>query len=706
MQWYTFAMIKDVFEPLEPSQVKLTGWLGKRVAVNEATRLLNVDLVPLLAGYKHRPGSHPWIGEHIGKWLHASTLAWQNTGDTQLKVKISGAVKELIACQEADGYLGTYENGKRFGLFPGADWDVWSHKYCLLGLLTWWQYTKDTAALACCEHMGDLLCTTFGTQPGQKSIISAGTHVGMAATSVLEPMVLLARASKNKKYLDFCRYIVDTAWNEPGGPRVLDTLTKLGKVNKTANGKAYEMLSNLVGLCELYRETGEKRYLVGPLRAWDDIVANQLYLTGTMSYGEHFHDDHALPNAPRNSIGETCVTVTWLQLNWQLLRLTGQGKYAQEIERSQYNHLAAAQRPDGAQWCYYTALEGTKPYGPGINCCVSSGPRGMALAPQTACFLADNGKTIVVTSQDSFEATVTIEGVKVKVTQKSSLPKSGELATKFAAERSVRFNIRQRLAPWNDKLSELRKAPKSRMSDGVFQVHGDWIELTASSKKPDPNRFLGSLDWTQPLTFSPKTIEGMFTNAGRTAKTLGPFVLASQNGQDVLFAEAGAKGEKYQVWTGGPKSDCEEERSRDGNQDSSICDGDPLSFAVTYDGSKQPRDWFSVRFAKPKTVTKITYCHGRSFHDGGWFDTSGTPGMPWIEGQRTKDGPWEKLGELPGYPTTTATNPQGLRNGQAFVLTLPMPLSLCAVRVVGKPACGDSPQQAFSSCGELSVAGG
>ena len=91
-------MIKDVFEPLEPSQVKLTGWLGKRVAANEATRLLNVDLVPLLAGFKQRPGSHPWIGEHIGKWLHASTLAWQNTGDTKLKTKIGGAVKELIAC--------------------------------------------------------------------------------------------------------------------------------------------------------------------------------------------------------------------------------------------------------------------------------------------------------------------------------------------------------------------------------------------------------------------------------------------------------------------------------------------------------------------------------------------------------------------------------------------------------------------------------
>lgn len=691
-------MIKDVFEALEPSQVTVTGWLGKRVAANETDRLRNVDLVPLLAGYKQRPGSHPWIGEHIGKWLHAATLAWQNTGDTRLKAKLAGAVKELIACQEPDGYLGTYEKGKRFGLFPGADWDVWSHKYCLLGLLTWWHYTKDPAALACCERMGDLLCATFGTKPGQKSIISAGTHMGMAATSVLEPMVLLARASKSPKYLDFCRYIVDVAWEEPGGPKVLSTLTTVGKVNKTANGKAYEMLSNLVGLCELYRETGEKRYLVGPLRAWADIVENQRYLTGSMSYGEHFHADHALPNAPRNSIGETCVTVTWLQLNWQLLRLTGEVKYAEEIERAQYNHLAAAQRPDGKEWCYYTALEGTKPYGPGINCCVSSGPRGMALAPQTACFVADNGKTLVITSLDSFEATVKLNGVTVKVLQKSSLPNPGEITTRFVVDRDVHFNTRQRLAPWNAKLDEIRKFRKSPLSGGFVQVRGDWLEFTALPKKPNPNRFRASLDWTQPLTFSTKTIVGTFTNTGKTAKTLGPFVLAAQGGSDVLFAEAGAKGEKYQIWTGGPAPEAEDAQSRDGNQEGSLSDGDPRSFLVTFNNTKQAQDWFSVTFRQPKTFSKVTYCHGKTFHDGGWF-----VGAPWIEAQRTKNGPWEKLGTVTGYPATTTTNPMGLRDGQAFTLTLAAPVTAVAVRVVGTPASGDNPSQSFTSCGELSV---
>jgi uncharacterized protein len=647
----------DVLAPLEPSEVRLTGWLGERVARNASNRLREVDLAPLLAGYQKRPGSHPWIGEHIGKWLHAATLAWQNTGDAVLKAKIDGAVRALIACQEPDGYLGTYTKETRFGLFPGADWDVWSHKYNLLGLLTYYRYTGDRPALECCKRMGALLCQTFGTGPGQKSILSAGTHVGMAATSVLEPMALLYRHTGDRQFLAFCQYIV-RAWDEPGGPGVLTTLTRTRKVNKTANGKAYEMLSNLVGLCELYRATGEARLLVPCQRAFDDIVANQLYLTGTMSHGEHFHADHVLPNTPGYNIGETCVTVTWMQLCWQLLRLTGDtAKYATELERSLYNHLSAAQHPDGKEWCYYTALEGTKPYGPGINCCVSSGPRGMALAPLTVCFVADGGKTLLVTSQDSFTAAATIQGTPVKVTQRSTLPTAGTIVTRIEATRQVTFT--------------------ARIGDTTARINGK-----------------GTV--TRSLPMEQTALPGEFGNTGKTAARRGPFVLAEQSGQTVFFAEAGAKGEKYRIWIGLP-ADSEEDRIRPGNVQGSINDGDERTFVVTWDGrSHDDEDWYSLTFARPKRVSKLSYAHGHSFHDGGWF-----VGVPRFEVKVTPEGPWEAVGALPGYPTTTDTDPKGLRDGQWFTLILPAPKEIVAVRIVGKPSCGDNPNLRFTSCAEL-----
>jgi len=742
------ARMPDVVEAVSPAQVRLGGYLGARVANSARNRLGQVDLGPLLAGFRQRPGSHPWIGEHIGKWLHAATLAWAYTDDSRLRAKIDGAVRELIRTQEPDGYLGTYAPDRRFGLYPGSDWDVWSHKYNLIGLLTYYHYTGSPEALAACRKMADLLMATFG--PGKRSILAAGTHVGMAATSVLEPIVLLYRHTGDRRYLDFAKYIVDS-WEEPNGPRVLTTLTTLKAVNRTANGKAYEMLSNLVGLCELARATGDRKYLVPALHAWEDIVAHHLYLTGTMSQGEHFHAPHDLPNHPRANIGETCVTVTWIQLNSQLLRLTGEAKYGNELERACYNHLAAAQRPDGAEWCYYTALEGAKPYGPGINCCVSSGPRGMALIPTMAYLKGKMGRSdaLVVNLFEPSRAKLTLGGQRVTVTQKSALPRSGFAILAFALDRPATFGVKVRAPEWARKISAQAGSHKTA------RVKNGWVVIPPREWKEGDRIVLR-------LTFGPRMVRGQHSNRNRAALTWGPFVMAYDDALNpglppapalvfasdigtarlrgevnkrtaayarlvvlarvgtgdpsgvktavfVPFAEAGRNGSRYRIWLGAPGTRSpvqvsllyggQESRSREGNVEGSIADGDTDTFVVTYDGGRRDEDWFAVALSRPVAITRVVYAHGSTFHDGGWFDARA--GKPRIEIQRTVGGPWETLGVLTGYPETTATDPQGLRGGETFTLALKAPVTVVAARVIGRPAHGDRPEQRFASCAEL-----
>ncbi len=504
------AELADAAEVLSPSVVRIHGWLGARIDANESKRLLVVDTEPLLAGYRKRPGSHPWIGEHVGKWMHAATLAWAYSGDQRLREKLDRVAAELIACQEPDGYLGTYAPDKRFGLFPGADWDVWSHKYNLIGLMTYYQYTGDKAALAACRKMADLLIATF---PAKKSILAAGTHVGMAATSVLEPIVLLYRATGDDRYLQFARYIVK-AWDEPNGPKIVESLLKVKRVDKTANGKAYEMLSNLVGLCELARVTGDTRLLQAVKNAWQDIVANRLYVTGSASAGEHFHENHELPTLVSSSICETCVTVTWIQFNLQLLRLTGEAKYGDELERSFYNHLAAAQHPRGDDWCYYTALEGRKPYDKGISCCHSSGPRGMALAPQAAYLRGhgDGGDVLLVDTLETSQATLKLGGQKVTVNQVSRFPRFGHSKISLTAGTAA-FGIKVRVPGW--------ALPAVIQAAGVKYKadSAGWIVLPSRAWKSGD-------EITVMFQLGPRMILGEYGNAGRAALAWGPFVLA------------------------------------------------------------------------------------------------------------------------------------------------------------------------------------
>ena len=71
-----------------------------------------------------------------------------------------------------------------------------------------------------------------------------------------------------------------------------------------------------------------------------------------------------------------------MQLNLQLLRLTGEQRYADQLETTIFNHLLAAQDRDTGNVCYFTPLVGGKRPGPGISCCVSSVPRGIALIPE------------------------------------------------------------------------------------------------------------------------------------------------------------------------------------------------------------------------------------------------------------------------------------------------------------------------------------
>ncbi len=505
------AKLADVVAPLEPSCVHLGGWLGRRIDINESNRLLVVDTKPLLAGFRQKPGEQAWIGEHMGKWLHAATLAWAYTGDPALRAKLDGAVREFLAAQEPDGYLGTYPPGKRFGVYPDADWDVWVHKYDLLGLLTYYRYTGDEAALAGARKIGDLLLATF---PTKSSILAAGTHVGMAATSVLEPIVLLHRATGDQRYLDFARYIV-RAYDEPGGPAIVTSLLTSKRVDLTANGKAYEMLSNLVGLCELARVTGDRQLLAAVTNAWTDIVRNRLYVTGTSSTHEHFGTDHELPNGPDAEPGETCVTTTWIQLNLQLLRLTGRAEYADEIERALYNHLTAAQNPRGDDWCGHTPLEGTKEYDSGITCCHSSGPRALALAP-TVAYLQSAGAVLVNTLETS-RARLIVDGEGVEIDQQSGFPYEGRSTLTIHAREPVRFALKIRVPPW--------AAP---LRSGAVTAAAGWATL--DERTWHDGDCLGLV-----FNLQGRVIPGDFTNFARSALAWGPFVLAVDQSRNPGF---------------------------------------------------------------------------------------------------------------------------------------------------------------------------
>ncbi len=367
--------VDEHFQPAAFNEQVIKGWLGDRLTANKEQRLYNVDEKGMLAGYVNRPGVQDWIGEHVGKFLDAASNTYANKADARLKIQLDRTAQQLIATQLSDGYLGTYTMDRHW-----KSWDVWNHKYTLVGLLSYYTVSGYKPALEAAERVGDLLCKTFGTAKGQLDIIEAGTHMGMAATSVLDPMTDLYRYTGNKKYLDFCNYII-RSYEQPNGSKIISTLNSIGNVYKTANAKAYEMLSNLVGITKLYKITGDEQLLKPVLKAWQDIVEKRLYISGATSSFEHFKDDHLLPAGEKDNVGEGCVSTTWIQLNYQLFCLNGKLQFLDEIERTVYNQLTAAENPQTGCVSYFTPMMGIKSYGCNITCCLSSVPRGISMIP-------------------------------------------------------------------------------------------------------------------------------------------------------------------------------------------------------------------------------------------------------------------------------------------------------------------------------------
>jgi len=466
------AVENEVDLAFEPADFQGTtysdSWLNDRMQINTEKRLMTLDLDLLLEPFKQRPGVQWWVGEHIGKFLHAASYAYRFTGDDRIKERMEYAVKELISCQLDNGYLGTYVEKDQFYQGDGVDWrgpiwDVWMHKYNLIGLLSYYQVTGDKKALKASKRAADLLHETFAVKGN--SLRRASAHVGMAATSVLEPMATLYRLTGEQKYLDFCHYIIKS-WDREDDPSteakeegsgILKSLLDDGRVVDTANKKSYEMMSNLVGLLELYRVDPDKRYLKACENAWNDIATKRLYITGTASYNEHFDEDHLL--RPGRECAEGCVTVTWLQLTTHLLELTGEVKYADALESTIYNALTGAESPYDGEVTYYTPLIGYKGFGesshdpslPGISCCSSSIPRGIAMIPEVSSGTLNGKPTLLqyIPGKHALHYGKGAGRIHVDLVVRGNYPDSGDLEIEVKPEKVMQFPLVLRVPAWS-----------------------------------------------------------------------------------------------------------------------------------------------------------------------------------------------------------------------------------------------------------------
>ena len=143
------------------------------------------------------------------------------------------------------------------GPFPKSErilkhWDLWGHYHVMQGLLLWHDFSGDVAALAAARRAADLICRTY--LYGTRRVFDAGSpEMNMAVAHVLAE---LYRRTGEGRYLVMTNEIVKD-WERAGD--YLRTGIAGTPFYQTPRPR-WESLHDLQALAELWRVTGETRY--------------------------------------------------------------------------------------------------------------------------------------------------------------------------------------------------------------------------------------------------------------------------------------------------------------------------------------------------------------------------------------------------------------------------------------------------------------
>ena len=407
-------------------EVELHGLLGEALDANRRGRLSHfiVDAnSPAVAMFSPARRQHnregDWYGEHVGKWLVAAARSAARAHDQTLAARVRDVADYLVGVQEADGYLGTYAPECRFmrpqppkpGSWDGAlsvrTWDIWIHSYLILGLLEVHRHFPAPRYLDAARRIGDLCWRTLAEDG--IDITELGNHHGMSATVLMDPAVELYAATGEQRYLDLALLILGQADRHPSLALLTRALANCD-ASEIATGKAYQLLWNLLGVAKLHKATGVADYRKAVENLWRGIRDHHLTLGGGPWGGVAQRSREVFnPAGVFSPCGyvETCSTLAWIQLNRELLSISGEARYAEEIERSAYNDLLGAQAPNGEDWCYYSFPNGCRVHTTYWRCCKSSGAMALEELPAIA-YTASSDGDIAINLFGPGRATITL----------------------------------------------------------------------------------------------------------------------------------------------------------------------------------------------------------------------------------------------------------------------------------------------------------
>ena len=510
-------------------------------------------------------------GEHAGfvfqdsdiaKWIEGAAFSLRWHPDPELEKIVDGAIEEVVAAQQPDGYLDTY--------------------YIINGLDKRWTNLKDNHELYCAGHMIEAAVAYYrvtGKRVLLDAVIRLVDHIdsvlgaeegklhGYPGHPVIEMALMrLYQVTGDPKHLNLARYFVDQRGQSPlffeeederNGNRFYwkDSYFRYqyyqaGKPvreQSDAEGHAVRAMYLYSGMADVARETGDASLADACRRLWRSVVSRRMYVTGSIGsseYGEAFTFDYDLPND--TVYGETCAAIGLVFFARRMLALEPKGEYADVMERALYNGVISGMQQDGRSFFYVNPLE-VLPEASlkdqhkrhvkverqkwfGCACCP---PNIIRLVSSLEDYIATvHGGALYMNLYAGSDLELSVDGQTVSLKTETNYPWDGEIAVTVTPEKPVSFTLNLRVPAWCSTWT-LRlngKVQDPTAIDGYIALSrvwnpGDQLELSMEM----PVSFLSA---------NPRIYE----DAGKAAVSRGPIIYCleeADNGKNLHLLRLG-----------------------------------------------------------------------------------------------------------------------------------------------------------------------
>jgi DUF1680 family protein len=442
-------------------------------------------------------------GSNAGRFLMGAgkTLHWID--HTELRSRLNAVVDEIAACRQPNGYIMAYPEDTFFVSERGAYTRAWTtHGLIEAG------YAGNTKAFELLRGYYDW----YNQRPYLARALRGCNQGGQGM--VANSRMYFSPVGKPADVQVLQRYFQENYWLEDLAARRAEAIWQY----PYDRAHCY-LLTNVEAYLDMYRATGERRYLDAVFGCWELVHENWQSVAGSIELQEQEQCPPKAHPLLERYRGESCGSAFWVLLNQRLHLLDPEAeKYVTEIERSIYNVFLANQAGnDGIR--YHTRLVGQKDTPQRVNtCCEGQGTRILASLPEFIYSVTEDGVYV-----NLFEpSTITWRsgaGDELRIQMSTAFPKAADVRLSVHVAKPTQAKLRVRTPSW----ATGAMAIQINRAHAATGTPGSYVTLDRLWNEGD------EISFVLPIAMKATPYTGVDQLAGRErfSLTYGPILMAA-----------------------------------------------------------------------------------------------------------------------------------------------------------------------------------